>query len=75
MVLFITTAVRTSNPTFPYIHWIRGWDGIRTGLDTGEKINPLPLPGIRLQFLGHAARILVGIPPVVRLVIVPSYML
>jgi hypothetical protein len=32
------------------IHWIGGWVGPTAGLDTVEKREILPLPGIELRF-------------------------
>jgi hypothetical protein len=39
----------------PSIHWIRGWVGLKTGLDM-EKSKILPLPGLELPLLCRPAR-------------------
>jgi hypothetical protein len=39
-------------------HWLGDWVAPRTGLDTGENKEMLPLPGIRPCFLSHPSHIL-----------------
>jgi hypothetical protein len=43
-------------------HKAGGWVGLRAGLDTVEKTDLLPLPGIDLLFVGHPACSVIAIP-------------
>jgi hypothetical protein len=44
----------TPRETFPGTQWIRGWVGLRAGLEDVEKRQFLPLPGIELRPLGQS---------------------